>query len=339
MLSPELGADMRRRDFITLLGGAAVAWPLTARAQQQAGKIRRIGVLMGFPEGDQHGQAFVAALRQGLQSLGWIEGSNVRIDYRWAGGDPEKARTFARELIAMTPDVIVPSTNQVTEIVRQETKSIPIVFAYLGDPVGSGLVLSIQRPGGNVTGFPVFVESMGSKWLELFREVAPRAKRAGFIFHPDAVPNVGLFRAAEAAAPSLKLNVIPIPVHNAAEIERGITAFSAEADGGLIVAVHAVTVSSRALIIDLAARHRLPAVYGDRNFTESGGLLSYGSNGADLFRRAASYVDLVLKGAKPADLPVQLPTKFELIVNLKTAKALGLDVPNTLLSTADVVIE
>jgi putative ABC transport system substrate-binding protein len=329
---------MQRRDFITLLCGAA-AWPTTVLAQQQAGKIRRIGVLMGFPEGDPHGQAFVAALRQGLQSLGWIEGGNIRIDYRWAGGDPEKARAFAKELIGMTPDVIVPSTNQVTEIVRQETKTIPIVFAYLGDPVGSGLVSSIQHPGGNLTGFPVFVESMGSKWLELFREVAPRAKRVGFIFHPDAVPNVGLFRAAAAAAPSMKINVIPIPVHNAVEIERGIPAFATEADGGLIVAVHAVTVSSRALIVGLAARHRLPAVYGDRNFTESGGLLSYGSNGADLFRRAASYVDLVLKGAKPADLPVQLPTKFEMIVNLKTAKALDLEIPATLLATADEIIE
>jgi putative tryptophan/tyrosine transport system substrate-binding protein len=327
---------VRRRGFIALLCGAVATWPLAAQAQPE--RVRRIGVLMGYPEGDPQAQANVAALRQGLQSLGWIEGRNVRIDYRWAGGDPEKARTFARELVGMMPDVIVPSTNQVTEILRQETRSIPIIFAFVGD-LGSGFVASLRQPGGNITGFANFENSIGGKCLELFREIAPHAARVGFIFNPDAPPNVGFFRAAEAAAPSLAIKVLPVPVHNAIEIERGIVAVAAESDGGLIVAPHAVTLGNRDLIAGMAAQHRLPAVYSDRYFAESGGLLSFGNNTADLFRRAASYVDLVLKGTKPADLPVQLPTKFELIINLKTAKALGLDMPLFLQQRADEVIE
>ena len=329
---------MKRRAFITLLGGAAAAWPLAARAQKPE-RMRRIGVLMGYPKGDLQAQANVTALQQGLQSLGWIEGRNVRIDYRWAGGDPEKARAFAKELIAMTPDVIVPSTNQVTEILRQETRSIPIVFVFVGDPVGSGFVASLGRPGGNITGFANFENSIGGKWLELFREVAPNARRVGFIYNPDAPPNVGFFRAAEAAAPSLAIRVIPLPVRNAIEIERGITQIAAEPDGGLIVAPHAVTLGSRDLIAGLAARHQLPAVYSDRYFAESGGLLSFGNNTANLFQRAATYINRILKGAKPADLPVQLPTKFELVINLKAAKAFGLTVPPSLLGRADEVIE
>ena len=328
---------MKRREFIALLGGAAVTWPIATLAQ--SGRPRRIGVLMGYPEGDPRAQGNVTAMRQGLNSLGWIEGQNVTIDYRWAGGDPEKARAFARELVSMTPDVIVPSTNQVTAILRQETNSIPIVFVFVGDPVGSGFVASLGRPGGNVTGFTNFENSTGSKWLELFSEIAPRAKRVGFIFHPDAPPNVSMFRAAESAALSLAIKMIPLPVHNAIEIERGITAISAEFDSGLIVAPHAVTLGNRDLIVGLAARHRLPAVYSDRSFAESGGLLSFGNNTADQFRRAASYLDLILKRAKPADLPVQLPTKFELIVNLKTAEVLNLHVPSMLLTRADEVIE
>ena len=326
----------RRETVLALLALGAV--PLAAPAQPSE-RMRRIGVLMGYPEGDPHAQANVTALRQGLQSLGWIEGRNVRIDYRWAGGDPEKARTFAKELIGMTPDLILPSTNQVTAILRQETRSIPIVFAFVGDPVGSGFVASLARPGGNVTGFANFDNTIGGKWLELLREIAPRVERVGFIFNPDAPPNVGMLRAAEAAAPSVKMKVIPLSVHNAIEIERGITAIAAGPDGGLIVAPHAVTLGSRDLIAGLAVRHRLPAVYSDRYFAESGGLLSFGNNTADLFRRAAKYVDLILKGAKPADLPVQLPTKFELIINLKAAKALGLTIPQSLLSRADEVIQ
>jgi putative ABC transport system substrate-binding protein len=328
---------MHRRRVITLIGGAAVAWPLKALAQPD--HSRRIGVLLGYPEGDPQAQANVRAMRQGLQNLGWIDGQNVTIDYRWAGGDPDKARAFARELVGMAPDVIVTSTNQVTAIVRQETSSIPIVFVFVGDPVGSGFAASLAKPGGNSTGFANFENSTGGKWLELFSEVAPNVKRVGFVFHPDAAPNVGFYRAAEAAAPSLGMTVVPLPVHNAIEIERGIAGIAHSEDGGPIVPPHAVTVGNRDLIIGLAARYRLPAVYGDRSFAESGGLLSFGNNTVDMFQRSATYIDRVLKGAKPADLPVQLPTKFELIVNLKTAKELGLNVPSMMLARADEVIE
>ena len=329
---------MKRREFISLLGGAAAAWPLAARAQQSE-RVRRIGVLMGYPEGDPQAQANVTALRRGLQNLGWIEGRNVQIDYRWAGGDPDKARAFARELIGLMPDVIVPSTNQVTRILQQETRTVPIVFAFVGDPVGSGFVANLARPGKNITGFANFENSIGSKWVELFKEVAPRGERVGFVFNPDAAPNVGFFHAAESAAPSLAIKLAALAVRDATDIEQDITAFASEPDGGLIVAPHAVTLGNRKLIIELAVRHRLPAVYSDRYFAESGGLVSFGNNTADLFRRAASYIDLIFKGAKPADLPVQLPTKFELVVNLKTAKTLGLIIPESFLTRADEVIE
>ena len=328
---------MKRRDFITLLGAAA-AWPLAAQARQ-AEPMRRIGVLMGYPEGDQQAQANVTALLRGLQNLGWIEGRNVQIDYRWAGADPDKARVFARELIAMMPDVLVPSTNQVTRILQQETRTIPIVFAFVGDPVGSGFAASLARPGKNITGFANFENSIGSKWLELLEEIAPRTERVGFVFNPDAAPNVGFFHAAEAAAPSLGIKLAALAVRDATDIEQGITAFASEPDGGLIVAPHAVTVENHKLIIELAVRYGLPAVYGVRYFAEGGGLVSFGNNTADLFRRVATYIDLILKGAKPADLPVQLPTKFELIVNLKTARTLGLDLSESFLIRADGVIE
>jgi putative ABC transport system substrate-binding protein len=294
---------------------------------------------MGYPEGDLQAQANVMALREGLLSLGWIEGRNVRIDYRWAGADPDKARSFAKELVGMMPDIIVPSTNQVTEIIHQETRTIPIVFVFVGDPIGSGFVASLARPGGNITGFANFENSIGGKWLELFKEMAPRVGRVGFVFSPDAAPNVGFFRAAKAAAPSLAIRLIGLPVRNAAEIKNGIGAFASDADCGLIVAPHAVTLGNRSLIIELAGRYRLPAVYSDRYFAESGGMLSFGNNTADLFRRSGVYIDLILKGAKPAELPVQLPTKFELIANLKTAKAIGFEIPPTLLIRADEVIE
>jgi putative ABC transport system substrate-binding protein len=328
---------LKRRDFITLLGAAA-AWPLAAQARQ-AEPMRRIGVLMGYPEGDQQAQANVTALLRGLQNLGWIEGRNVQIDYRWAGADPDKARVFARELIAMMPDVLVPSTNQVTRILQQETRTIPIVFAFVGDPVGSGFAASLARPGKNITGFANFENSIGSKWLELLEEIAPRTERVGFVFNPDAAPNVGFFHAAEAAAPSLGIKLAALAVRDATDIEQDITAFASEPDGGLIVAPHAVTVENHKLIIELAVRYGLPAVYGVRYFAEGGGLVSFGNNTADLFRRVATYIDLILKGAKPADLPVQLPTKFELIVNLKTARTLGLDLSESFLIRADGVIE
>jgi ABC-type uncharacterized transport system substrate-binding protein len=328
---------MKRRTFMSLLGGAAFV-PMAARAQQPD-RMRRVGVLMGYPENDPQAQANVAALRKGLNDAGWVEGRNIRIDFRWAGGDADKARTLAKELIATTPDVMVTSTNQVTRTVQQETRTIPIVFAFVGDPVGSGFVTSLANPGKNITGFANFENSIGGKWLELFKEIAPRAKHAGFIFSPDAAPNVGFFHAAQAAATPLSMKLTSLPVRDAADIEQDVTAFAAEPNGGLIVAPHAVTLGNRRLIIDLAARHRLPAVYSDRSFAESGGLISFGNNTAVLFGRAASYVSLILRGAKPADLPVQLPTNFELVVNLKTAKALGLALPEAFLLRADEVIE
>ena len=327
---------MRRRDFISLLGAAA-AWPLAARAHAEG--MRHVGLLMGYPEGDVEGQASAAAFQRRLQELGWTEGRNIQFDTRWAGADPNKARTFAKELVAITPDVIVPSTNLVTAILQQETLTIPIVFVLVGDPVGSGFVATMARPGGNLTGFSVFEPAIGGKWLELFKEIAPNISHVGFILHPETPVNVGFLRAAEAAAPSLGVKITVLGVHTAAEIERAVTEFAADPDGGLIVAPHAVTVGNRDVIIRLAASYRLPAIYGPRHYTTSGGLISYGPNPIDPFRQGASYVDRILKGAKPGDLPAQFPTKYELIVNLRTAKALGLEVPPTLLARADEVIE
>jgi putative tryptophan/tyrosine transport system substrate-binding protein len=329
---------VKRREFITLLGGAAATWPLAARAQQND-RMRRVGLLMGYPEGDRQARANVVAFREGLQSLGWIEGRNIELQFRWAGGDPDRARAFAKELVEMKLDVIVPSTNQVTEILQHQTRAIPIVFVFVGDPVGSGFVKSLSRPGGNITGFANFENSIGGKWLEVLKELAPKIRNVGFIHSPLAAPNIGFLRAAEAAGPSLGVKVFPLPVNNAADIERTVATFAAEPDGGLIVAPHAVTLGFRELIIGLAARRRLPAVFSDRYFAESGGLLSFGNNTANLFRESTTYIDRILKGAKPADLPVQLPTKFELIIHLKTAKALGLEVPWFLQQRADEVIE
>jgi putative ABC transport system substrate-binding protein len=328
---------VRRRQFITLLGGAA-AWPLAARAQQLE-RMRRVGLLMGFPEGDLDGRASAAVFQRELQELGWAEGRNIRVDTRWAGADPGKARIYAKELVAMTPDVIVPSTNLVTAILQQETRTIPIVFVFVGDPVGSGFVASQARPGGNLTGFAIFEPAIGGKWLEIFKEIAPHVSRVAVILHPETPVNVGFLRAAEAAAPSLGAKVIALGVHSAAEIERAITEFAAGSNGGLIVAPHAVTQQHRGVIIGLAAQYQLPAIYGPRHFAMSGGLIAYGPNPIDPFRKGPSYVDRILRGAKPADLPVQFPTKYELVINLKTAKALGLEVPPTLLARADEVIE
>ena len=329
---------MRRREFITLLGGAAVAWPLKARAQQPE-RMRRVGLLLGSREDDAEGQASITAFRQRLQELGWTEGRNIRVDARWAGADPNKARAFAKELVGMTPDVIVPSTNLVTEIVQQETRSIPTVFVFVGDPVGSGFVTNVARPGGNLTGFPVFETAIAGKWVEILKEVAPHISRAAFIMVPETPAHVSYLRAAETASSSLALKLIALGVHTAAEIERAVSEFAAEPNGGLIVVPHAVTFEHRDVILGLAAKYSLPAVCPLRNFAKSGGLISYGTNPIDTFRQGASYVDRILKGEKPGDLPVQLPTKYELVVNLKTAKALGLTVPPSLLSRADEVIE
>lgn len=329
---------MRRREFITVFGGAAATWPLAARAQQPE-RLRRVGLLLGYSEGDAEGQASVTAFRQKLQELGWTEGRNIRIDTRWAGADPSKARAFAKELVGMTPAVIVPSSNLVTEIVQQETRTIPIVFVFVGDPVGSGFVTNLARPGGNLTGFPVFETAIAGKWVEIFNEIAPHVGRVAFIMVPETPAHVAFLRAAEAAAPPLGVKVIALTVHTAAEIERAVSEFAGEPNGGLIVAPHAVTVEHRNVILGLATKYRLPALYPLRNYATSGGLISYGTNPIDPFRQGASYVDRILKGEKPGDLPVQLPTKYELVVNLKTAKALGLTVPPSLLTRADEVIE
>ncbi|MGA9125914.1 MAG: ABC transporter substrate-binding protein [Pseudolabrys sp.] len=329
---------MRRREFITVFGVAAATWPLAARSQQPE-RMRRVGLLLGYSEDDAEGQASVAALRQRLQKLGWTEGRNIRIDTRWAGADPNKARTFAKELVGMTPDVIVSSSNLVTEIVQKETRTIPIVFVFVGDPVGSGFVTNVAHPGGNLTGFPVFETAIAGKWVEIFNEVAPHVSRVGFIMVPETPAHVGFLRAAETAATPLRVKLIALSVHTAAEIERAVSEFAAEPNGGLIVVPHAVTIEHRNVILELAAKYRLPALYPLRNFATSGGLISYGTNPIDPFRQGASYVDRILKGEKPADLPVQLPTKYELVINLKTAKALGLTVPPSLLTRADEVIE
>jgi putative ABC transport system substrate-binding protein len=327
---------MQRRDFLGVLGGAA-AWPLVARAQQPE-RMRRVGVLMPYAEGDPEGQASVAALQRALRDLGWTEGRNIRFDIRWAGGNPDKARTFAKELIGMTPDVIVPSSNQVTSILQQETRTIPIVFVLVGDPIGSGYVANMAQPGGNLTGFAVLENAIGGKWLDALNEIAPQVSRVGFIMHPETTGHIGLLHAVEAAA-TTRVKVIALGVHNAAEIERAVTAFAAETNSGLIVAPHAVTFANRDVIVELAARYRLPAVYAFRNFATRGGLISYGTNPIEMFRQGASYVDRILKGAKPADLPAQFPTKYELVINLKTAKALDLTVPPKMLARADEVIE
>jgi putative tryptophan/tyrosine transport system substrate-binding protein len=263
--------QLKRREFITLLGSAA-AWPSIARAQQSS-SARRVAVLMGFPEADAHAQAYVLAFREKLENLGWVENRNLQIVYRWGGGDPEKTRAYARELIGMAPNVIVASTNQATEIVRRETASIPIVFASLGDPVGSGLVASLARPGGNVTGFPAFVETMGAKWLELLKEIAASVERVGFVFHPDVAPHRGLLRAALSAATSMKIELLPIPVHDARDIELGIRSFASVAGGGLVSASHAVTYSNRDLIIRLASTYRLPTVFASLFGRKVGGYL------------------------------------------------------------------
>lgn len=329
---------MKRREFITLLGGAVSAWPLVIRAQQ-ADHMRRIGVLVGYSAGDVEGQASVAAFRQRLRELGWTDGRNIRIDTRWAGGDADKARTFAKELVRMAPDVIVSSSNLVTEILQRETGTIPIVFVFVGDPVGSGFVTNVAHPGGNLTGFPVFETAIAGKWLEIFNEVAPGVSRVAFMIHPETPAHVGFLQAAQAAALPLKINLTALGVHTAAEIESGVAEFAKEPNGGLIVAPHAVTVEHRNVILKMSERYRLPGLYPLRNFAIDGGLISYGTNPIDPFREGASYVNRILKGEKPGDLPVQFPTKYELIINLKAAKALGITVPPSLLTRADEVVE
>jgi putative ABC transport system substrate-binding protein len=328
---------IRRREFITLLGAAA-AWPFAVRAQQ-ADRIRRVGVLMGIAESDPEGQARVAALREALQKLGWVDGRNIRIDSRWGGGDTERLRAGAAELMGMTPDVVAGGGATALAALQQATRTVPIVFVGATDPVGAGFVESLAHPGGNATGFTQFEYSVSGKWVELLKQIAPRVARAAVVRDSTVAGGIGQLAAIQSVASSLGVELSPIGVRDAGEIERGIRAFTRGSDGGLIVVSGASTARHRDLIITLAARYRLPAVYPFRYYTTSGGLISYGPDTIDPYRQAAGYVDRILKGERPADLPVQAPTKFELVINLKTAKALGLEIPATLLALTDEVIE
>jgi putative ABC transport system substrate-binding protein len=327
---------MHRRGFITILGGAAAAWPLAARAEKNG--VRRVGVIMGFAENDEVWQAYLASFRQGLQELGWTDGRNIRFDYRFTGDSEERMRAMAEEVVGLTPDVILVSTNSVVSATLKATRSIPIVFTWVSDPVGSGFVANLPRPGGNITGFHNFEPAIGGKWLAFLKQIAPDLRRVAVVHVPEVVPNVAFLHVIEAAAPSLGLSVTAAEVRNAADIERVLSAFGQEG-GGLIVTPSALTATQRDLIIALAARHRLPAIYSFAFYAESGGLMSYGVNQLELVRAAASYVDRVLRGTSPGDLPVQLPLRYELVINLKTAAALGLAVPNSLQLLADGVIE
>jgi putative ABC transport system substrate-binding protein len=335
-----MAIHIRRREFIFTLGSAAAALPLAARAQQPD-RVRRIGVLMGNPQSDREGQAFVAAFREGLQKLGWAEGRNVQIDYRWAApDDAELIQRFAKELIALQPDLILSQSTPTTAATLQQTRIIPIVFTLVADPVGSSFVANLARPGGNVTGFTGVEPTMAGKWLELLKEIAPRVNRVAFLFNPATAPYAEYYMDSfKAAAASFAVEAIATPVHDMSELESVVAAQARGPNGGLIVMNDSFTTVHRADIISLAARYHLPTVYPYRFFTELGGLLSYGIDPLDNFRRAASYADRIIKGAKPSELPVQAPVKFELIINLNTAKALGLDVPLLFQQRADEVIE
>ena len=329
---------MRRREFITLLGGAAAAWPLAARAQQPE-QMRRIGVLTNLVADDPEAQARVGAFLQGLQELGWAVGRNMRIEYRWGAGDADRTRGYAAELVALAPDVILTSGASALAPLLQATRSVPVVFAQVPDPVGAGFVNSLARPGGNTTGFITYEYGLSGKWLELLTQIAPSVTRAAVIRDPAVSAGTGQWGAIQAVAPSVRVLVSPVNVRDAGEIERDVAAFAHGSNSGLIVTASALAIRHRNLIVTLAARHRLPAVYYQRGFVTGGGLISYGPDFIDQYRRAAGYVDRILKGEKPAELPVQAPTKYELVINLKTAKALGLEVPPSLLARADEVIE
>jgi putative ABC transport system substrate-binding protein len=327
---------MQRREFITFLGGAT-AWPLTARAQQPD-RMRRIGVLTGLAADDPEGQARNAAFLQVLQQLGWTDGRNVQIEYRWGAGNADNIRKYAAELAALAPDVILVTGNAVEQLL-QATRAVPIVFTVVPDPIGSSFVASMARPGGNATGFVQFEYSLTGKWPELLKQIAPGVTRAAVLWDPTIPAGIGQFAVIQSVAPSVGMEVSPVKMRDAAETERAVAAFAREPNGGLIVTSSSLAQAQRDLIVTLAARHKLPAVYFQRIFVTGGGLISYGADVVDQYRRAAGYVDRILKGEKPADLPVQAPTKYELVINLKTAKALGLTVPPQLLARADEVIE
>jgi putative ABC transport system substrate-binding protein len=329
--------DIRRREFVTLLGGAAAAWPLVASAQQPE-RVRRIGVLVGLAEDDPEGKARLAAFRQGLERLGWSEGRNVRIDYRYAPASAG-AQMLAKELVALQPDAIFAQGTPLTAALQRESRAIPVVFVGVSDPISSGLIASLPRPGGNFTGMLLYEASTTGKWLAMLKEMVPGLARAALVASPKTIPYDYFLRVAESAAPSLGIELVPGRVENAADIERAIESFARGPSGGLVLPPDTTTVVHRDLIIALTARHRLPAVYAFRVFVAAGGLMSYGTDYVDLFRQAASYVNRILRGTKPADLPVQAPIRYETAINLKTAKALGLTVPPGLLVAADEVIE
>ena len=330
---------MKRREFIIFLGGAAFAWPLAARAQQ-GDRVRRIGVLLGGDtQTDREGQARTAAFLDAFQRLGWTDGRNVRIEYRWGAGDIDRIKALAAELVRSAPDAIVVSSNTALTELHRLTSTIPIVFTQVSDPVDSGFVAGLARPGGNITGFQAFEPAIGGKWLGVLKEAAPNLSRVAVLFGSDSASNVAYLRAAEAVAPSLGVTVTAVDVHDGGEIERTVATFASQPDGGLIVCPYAHNIANRGSIIILAARHRLPAIYPYRYFATEGGLISYGPDQIDQWRGAATYVDRILRGEKPGELPVQAPTKFELVVNLKTAKALGLNIPPAFPLRADEVIE
>jgi putative tryptophan/tyrosine transport system substrate-binding protein len=329
---------IRRREFIVTLGGAAAVWPLTAHAQQ-SDRVRRIGVLMPLVQDNPVGQARIAALLQELQQLGWTDGRNVEIDIRWAGPNAEKLRKHAAELVKLAPDVVLANGSVAVAPLLQVTRTVPIVFVIVPDPVGAGFVDNLARPGGNATGFMQFEYSLSGKWLELLKQIAPRVTRAAVLRDPAIPAGTGQFGAIQSVAPSVGVEVSPVGVSDAGEIERAVAAFARSANGGLIVTGSSLAQFHRNLIVTLTARHKLPAVYFERFFVTGGGLISYGPDLVDQYRRAAGYIDRILKGAKPADLPVQTPVKYETVINLKTANALGLDIPAIVLARADEVIE
>jgi len=329
---------VKRREFITLLGGATVGWPLAARAQQ-AERMRRIGVLSPATETDPTDRRLLEVFRQALQKLGWIDGRTVLIDTRWTAGDPDRARKYAAELVALTPDVILADGGSVVGLLLQEIRSVPIVFTLTPDPVGAGFVESLARPGGNATGFTLFEYGIGGKWLELLKEITPGVMRAAVVRDPALPQGTGLFGAIQSAASAFGVELTPVNVRDTSEIERAISAFAQSPHGGLIVTASILAVLHRDLLVMLAAQQKLPAVYFNRLFVAAGGLISYGPDLSEQYVRAAGYVDRILKGEKPADLPVQAPTKYELVINQKTAKALDLAVPDSLLARADEVIE
>jgi putative tryptophan/tyrosine transport system substrate-binding protein len=334
-----MAVTIGRRELLAALGGAAAAWPLAARAQQPE-RMRRVGVLLQFSESDLAGQARIAAFGEELQKLGWSIGGNLQIDYRWAVSNEERARSATAELLELTPDVISANSTLHLRAVQQATRTVPIVFTTIIEPVGQGFVASLAHPGGNTTGFSYLEVSIGGKWMNLLKEIAPRITRVACMFNPQRGPySVGISHFAEEAAQRLGVQYVAAPVFEPTQIEAAITTLAHEPTRGFVISPDAFTVTHRQQIITLAARYRLPTIYSERNFAVDGGLVSYGADYVDQFRQAASYVDRILRGAKPADLPVQQPSKFYLAINLKTAKALELEVPPTLLARADEVIE